>query len=266
MRGGSQPHLVRADDGQCYIIKALNNPQHPRVLANEWIASGIAVALGLSIPPIAIVDLTPEFIRTSPDLVLHCRGARIPLVPGPAFGSRVPGSSIAGAVVDYLPEGSLALVENIDEFVGAMVFDKWICNCDSRQVIFCRPDARARIRAYFIDHGFAFNAGEWSFPDCPLGGVYSRNCVYRGVRGWNDLEPWLARIEQFTPNQLEAIVGAMPDAWRDPGIEELMEQLHRRRKIVRRLVDDVRRSARQPFTEWGNPTDGLPRARAQAAA
>ena len=41
MRGGAQAHLLEADDGRWYVVKFLENPQHRRILVNEWIAGGI---------------------------------------------------------------------------------------------------------------------------------------------------------------------------------------------------------------------------------
>ena len=38
MRGASQPWLVRCEDGESYVVKFQNNPQHARVLANEMLA------------------------------------------------------------------------------------------------------------------------------------------------------------------------------------------------------------------------------------
>ena len=34
MRGGAQSHLMRCDDGNYYVVKFQNNPQHRRVLVN----------------------------------------------------------------------------------------------------------------------------------------------------------------------------------------------------------------------------------------
>ena len=47
MRGGSQPQLMRASDGGFYIVKFQNNPQHVRVLANEFLATRLGLWLGL---------------------------------------------------------------------------------------------------------------------------------------------------------------------------------------------------------------------------
>ena len=42
MRGGAQGHLMRCSDGNFYVVKFRNNPQHLRVLANELLATRLA--------------------------------------------------------------------------------------------------------------------------------------------------------------------------------------------------------------------------------
>ena len=39
MRGGAQSHLMRCADGNFYVVKFQDNPQHTRVLANEMLAT-----------------------------------------------------------------------------------------------------------------------------------------------------------------------------------------------------------------------------------
>jgi hypothetical protein len=39
MRGGTQAHLMRGSDGNLYVVKFQTNPIHPRVLANELLAT-----------------------------------------------------------------------------------------------------------------------------------------------------------------------------------------------------------------------------------
>ena len=39
MRGGAQAHLLEADDGNWYVVKFRNNPQHHRVLVNELLSA-----------------------------------------------------------------------------------------------------------------------------------------------------------------------------------------------------------------------------------
>ena len=50
MRGGAQSHLMRCDDGHYYVVKFRNNPQHERVLANEFLATRLAERVGLPVP------------------------------------------------------------------------------------------------------------------------------------------------------------------------------------------------------------------------
>src|SRR5437660_8820231 len=45
MRGGSQAHLLAASDGNLYITKFQNNPQHVRILASEFLATRLVLNL-----------------------------------------------------------------------------------------------------------------------------------------------------------------------------------------------------------------------------
>src|SRR5712692_10951668 len=68
MRGASQPHLIRCDDGENYIVKFQGNPQHVRVLANEMLASRLASLIGLPIPLPAFIEVPGELLARSPFL------------------------------------------------------------------------------------------------------------------------------------------------------------------------------------------------------
>ena len=84
---------------------------------------------------------------------------------------------------------------------------------NGRQAVFERRPRQRRYRATFIDQGFCFNAGEWTFPDSPLRGVYARNRVYLGVTGWQSFEPWLSRIEEMPPEKVWRIAELVPPEW-----------------------------------------------------
>ncbi len=106
---------------------------------------------------------------------------------GLQFGSQFVGGLMPGQVVDYLPEQQLGEVRNLHEFAGMLALDKWTGNCNGRQAVFERRPRERKYRATFIDQGFCFNAGEWTFPDSPLRGVYARNLVYAGVYWMEEL-------------------------------------------------------------------------------
>lgn len=252
MRGGAQSHLMRASDGQFYVVKFLNNPQHPRVLANEWLGARLAHALGLPVPEIALVDVSAEMVAGSPGLIVRSAGSIIPCATGLQFGSRLPTPSPNTPIYDYLPQPALDNVANLADFAGMLVFDKWTCNCNGRQVIFCRTALRQPLRVYMVDQGFCFNAGDWNFPDSPLRGVFSKNVVYDSVTGWPSFEPWLERVEQLDEGALYGFGEEMPPDWYGDwdALRRLLDQLYRRRSRIRELLWAVKVSSRAPFEHW----------------
>jgi len=283
MRGGAQAQLMRCDDEAYYIVKFQNNPQHLRILANEMLATRLAARLGLCVPQVEVVEVRPEIIAYTPDLVIQLGLGRKPCAAGKQFGSQFPGHPARLAVHDFLPDEQLRSVRNLSDFLGVLVFDKWTCNTNGRQAIFFRDpggdpgaaDSTAGgstelsttgsghtaigytamgYTAMMIDFGFCFNAGEWDFPDAPLRGLYARHRVYDGVAGMEAFEPWLARLEnRITERVLGEEAAQIPPEWYGGDwdeLERLLERLYRRRERVRELLLSARNSGRDPFPNW----------------
>ena len=78
---------------------------------------------------------------------------------------------------DFLPDQQLQQVENLHDFAGMLIFDKWTCNTNGRQTLFLADlsptggmgadveavapsGAFGGYRTLMIDQGFCFNAGE----------------------------------------------------------------------------------------------------------
>jgi hypothetical protein len=248
MRGGAQSHMLTANDGHAYVVKFANNPQSLRVLANEWLGCSIGRALGLTIPEPAVLYVPAKLVESSPSLVIQISNSTLKCSHGLAFGSRFISEE---QVFDYLPDSALSQVENVREFAGVFALDKWLCNCDGRQVVFCGTERRRGFRAHFIDFGFCFNAGEWNFPDTALRGVYAYKVVYQDVCGWQSFEPWLSRIESFPLTTLWAIADDVPPEWVElDTLSHLVERIDARRSRVRELIAAVRQSQRNPFGAW----------------
>ena len=254
MRGGAQSQLMLGADGKLWVVKFQNNPQGVRVLANELIATRIAAEVGLTVPPCDVVEVTDWLVANTSDMTLDLpRGVKERCAAGLQFGSQFVGGLMPGQVMDYLPEQQLSEIRNLPEFAGMLCVDKWTGNCNGRQAVFERKARERKYRATFIDQGFCFNAGEWTFPDSPLRGVYARNSVYAGVTGWDSFEPWLSRVETLAGEKLWAIAEAVPPEWYGGDlaeIERLMEQLLKRRGRVRELIAGFRDSDREPFPNW----------------
>jgi hypothetical protein len=266
MRGGAQSHLIEGDDGYFYVVKFLNNPQHRRILINELVASVFLRYLQISCPDAALIEITPEFLRENPQAAFELGAQSIAATPGRHFGSKFPGDPAKLAVYDFLPDLLLQQVNNLSDFRGCLVFDKWVGNADARQSIFFRARLREwtaateRVHpqklgfvALMIDHGFAFNGPHWDFPDSPIQGLYTRKVVYQSVRSLDDLQPWLDQVVHFPEQIIDQAYKQMPPEWiegEEEAFEQILERLLRRRKQLPDLIADCRKAKLNPFPHW----------------
>ena len=265
MRGGAQAHLIEAADRNFYVVKFLNNPQHRRILVNEWIGSWFLNYLGISTPEVAIIRLSEAFLRENPDVHLQLGTHRHAVQPGWHFGSRFPGDPGRNIVYDFLPDVLLDRVENLADFRGVLAFDKWIGNADSRQAVFFRArlkewlpssaahSSRLGFVAQMVDNGYVFEGPHWRLGDSPIQGLYFRPLVYRGVCRLDDFQPWLDRIVHFPDEAVDHAVKQIPPAWLE-GEEDLLQQLLARliarRKRVPDLIEACRGGRVNPFPDW----------------
>jgi hypothetical protein len=275
MRGGAQAHLIEADDGDFYVVKFSNNPQHRRVLVNDAIGSVLLHHLGVSAPEPVLVSVTSEFLHENPDVSLLGRHGRIPVQPGQHFGSRYPGHPDRLAVFDLLPEVLLRSVDNIGQFLGVLVFDKWVANTDRRQAVFfrqphgsgeSRPGQDTPLHALMIDHGFIFNGPFWDFSAGPLHGLFPSAHAYGAVRSLFDFEPWLEKVGHFPEVVIAQLGTSIPAEWiggDEPGLGRLLETLVRRRGRVPDLIEDCVLAKPSAFPNWKqirrSPSSCVPR-------
>jgi hypothetical protein len=244
---------MRCSDGHFYVVKFRNNPQHMRVLANELLGTRLAQQAGLPVPATEVVDVGEWLVEHTPELNIQLAHNTIQCQAGLQFGSRYVVSPMEGQVFDYLPVEMLDRVRNLETFAGMLAMDKWTGNANGRQAAFWRKLRERKYTATFIDQGYCFNAGEWTFPDYPLRGVYARNEVYASVRGWESFEPWLSRIEKMEEDTVWSLAGEIPPEWYGgewEELEKLVQTLIRRRGTVRELIEAFRVSPRRPFPEW----------------
>jgi hypothetical protein len=265
MRGGSQAHLLEAADGHCDVVKVRNNPQHRRILVNEWISSVFLKYLGIATPEVAIVELSAEFLRENPEVYLQLGAGRQAFETGWHFGSRFPGDPARNVVYDFLPDAILGKVENLSEFAAVLSFDKWMGNADSRQAIFFRarlkewlPASKSHalrmgLVAQMVDNGFVFEGPHWRLSDSPIQGLYFRSLVYSEVRGLDDFQPWLDRIVHFPEDVVDQAIKQIPPAWlegEESAMMELLDRLMTRRKRVPELLESAREARANVFPNW----------------
>ena len=114
MRGGAQSHMMRADDGNFYIVKFQNNPQHRRVLADDFFATRLAARVGLPVPIVEIVEVDGWLVEHTSELTFQLASSTVPCEAGLQFGSRYVVDPLKGQVLDYLPEAMVSQIRNVE--------------------------------------------------------------------------------------------------------------------------------------------------------
>jgi hypothetical protein len=256
MCGGAQAHLIESTDGISYVVKFTSNPQHPRILINEWITSIIFRYLAISTPDTAIVNISSDFIRDNPEVHIQHGSHHAPPTCGPHFGSRFLGELGQVPVYTHLPSTILGSVGNLSDFCGVLVADKWLGNTDARQAIFVRsPGVRSppSFVAQMIDNGQMFDGGNWRFEDSPILGPYFGR-VYQHVRNLEAFEPWLTVVAIFSEAVLKEAFEQMPSSWccgdTEAAFKTLVDQLMRRRLRVSNLIHACHAHSANPFPNW----------------
>ncbi len=256
MRGGAQAHLLETDDG-FFVVKFRCNPQHRRILVNEWVSSVFLNYLQIASPEVALIEVTPEFLQDNPTVAIQLGATNFPVQPGWHFGSRYPGDPARTPVYDFVPDALLEQVSNLSDFAACLVFDKWMANADGRQCVFFRARLKESRKmgfvAMMIDHGFVFNGPHWDFPDSPVQGIYQRRSVYDSVRSIESFQPWLDRVVHFPVSVVDQALREIPPQWmagEEKQLEKLLEKLMRRCRRVPDLISDARLAKMNPFPNW----------------
>ena len=91
MKGGSQAILVQCDDNRFYVVKMAGNPQGPNVVANEFLGSVIAGAVGLPVAESMLIHLSDHFIDSEPDIWFELPSGKKRPDSGLHFGSLLVG-------------------------------------------------------------------------------------------------------------------------------------------------------------------------------
>ena len=254
MRGGSQPQLMRCDDGGYYVVKFQNNPQGTRILANELLGVRLALLLALPVAHGEVVMVGERLISLTRELVMELAHDSVPFRSGLAFGSRMPTDSRESPLHDIIPRSRLLQVQNMRDFFGMLVFDLWTGNCDARQTVFYRPDQNAPYKALMIDQGFCFGGAEWKFPESTLPSLYWLDRrVYEDVEGMDAFEPWLHKLECVGEATLHQAAEGIPPEWfhdDNDSMSRLMCELYERRRRVRDFLWLARNSIHNPFPRW----------------
>jgi hypothetical protein len=154
LRGGSQPILVKANDGFFYVVKFLNNLQGTQSLFNEAVGTELFGRAGLPVPEWRPVHITEDFLDRNPWCWMETENGRRRPKAGWCFGSRFLGLKNV-TLFEILPSSSFSRIVNRTDFLTAWVLDAFCGHADNRQAVFMERKSRW-LDAHFIDHGHLF--------------------------------------------------------------------------------------------------------------
>ena len=200
--GGSLPAIVEADDDGLYVLKFRGAGQGPKALVAEVIAGGLARALQLPMPDLALMDLDAELARTEGD---------------PEIQDLIKASAGLNLAMDYLP-GAVnfdPVAEQPDADLASRIvwFDAFISNVD-------RTARNTNLlmwhrRLYLIDHGAALyfhhgwdgdvSGADKAFP------LIRDHVLLRGASRLAEIDGGMAAV--LTEATIAGIVADVPDAW-----------------------------------------------------
>ena len=225
--GGSMPAVVEADDEGLYVLKFRGAGQGPKALVAEVIAGGLARALQLPMPDLALMDLDAELARTEGD---------------PEIQDLIKASAGLNLAMDYLP-GAVnfdPVAEQPDADLASRIvwFDAFISNVD-------RTARNTNLlmwhrRLYLIDHGAALyfhhgwdgdvSGADKAFP------LIRDHVLLRGASRLAEIDDGMAAV--LTEAKIAGIVADVPDAWLQ-GPDGFGDPATQRAAYVRYLVRSV---------------------------
>lgn len=202
--GGSLPAIVDTDGPEQYVLKFRGAGQGVKALVAEAIAGGLAQALDLPLPGMAVVKLADGFGFGEPDPEIQdlCRAST-----GKNFGLEY----LAGAL-GFDPKTD---AKHVDDTLASSIvwFDALISNVDRTAR---NPNLLIwRDKLWIIDHGaslyFHHADGDWTKRAADKFAMIKTHILLNRATELADVDPKLA--SKLTTPVLEECVAALPDDW-----------------------------------------------------
>src|SRR6185437_1138815 len=235
MRGGSRSLLMLDQHSVPWVVKFDANPQHSNIVINEFLATRIGASLGLSIPETQPIRVDERLSRSIAQWIPPTDAL---YEPGLHIASRFVGGLLPGLVLDILPKNHLHNVTNLNEYAGISILDLWLCNTDDRQVVYSRPARSKKYKMFWVDFGHCFGGGIWNL--CSESAIFLPCSQTPRRFNWDDYEPWILLVEQFSADALERIFGDLPASWRfgrEIELDGLANRLHARKSSLGAVVE-----------------------------
>jgi hypothetical protein len=229
--GASLPQFFEIEGVGLAAVKFLQNPQGPRVLANELIGFGLASLLGLEHPNVGIVEIETK-ILSGGSLLVNVEGEQYLFEPGLHFYSQWLSDV---DILNPLDLEKIGVSQNPDMLSGVVLLDLLLDNWDRKptniNLLLTRERGRQRLK--LIDLGLAFGGPLWTlgnlqphpqfgyFPPLNEPLRYKNLSLLLKTIKKEDFTPYLSRLEYVTRASLETIIKGIPDAWEITSEERL---------------------------------------------
>jgi hypothetical protein len=245
LRGGSQPILAEASDGQTYVVKFTDNLQGPNLAFNESAGTELFRTYNLPVSPWQPLKLNKSFINSTPECWIETSTGSSRPTAGLCFGSRYLGSK-GKYLKEILPGNSFKRVRNQKDFWLAWLIDVCIGHTDHRQAVFTE-EADGGFKATFIDHGHMFGGPNGNERRQFMVSAYLDRRIYPDATAHFFMQ--LKRIVvNLDTDTLWKKVARLPDEWKTDsalhsfarGIETLLNK-----QIVQGVIDTIADSQRQ---------------------
>jgi len=221
LRGGSQPILVRANDGFFYVIKFLDNLQGANLLFNEVLGTELFKRVGLPVPEWRPIIVSEDFLDRNPACWMETEHGRYRPQSGYCFGSRFLGLRDA-SLFEILPGQSFNRIKNRRDFWTARVLDVLCGHADNRQALFLQRST-GLLEAYFIDHGHLFGGARGNESPCTMASRYLDPRIYAPPTA-QDAQEIQEAIQGVDLSELFGIAHGLPEGWSN---ENALEKLER---------------------------------------
>lgn len=157
MGQGSLSQLLRAEDGNHYVVKFLGNPQGNKILANEYVVGKLSELLDAPCPTVTAI-VADNFIVSAVNASQHTN-----FQPGVHIGIRY----LASDEVEIVPSTMelMRLATNVSEWPMVILLDSIFQNVDRKipHVLIARNRQSQELVFWAIDHGHCLGVtNPWS--------------------------------------------------------------------------------------------------------
>jgi hypothetical protein len=230
-------HVVEASDGFNYSITVPSGFCNETAPATQVICNRLAKLLGLRVPDVKVVMVGAALLRRANDK--RPGRAHRPLQRSPELcaGFRRDDSTLSSVPECERPP---LTARNLRDLMGTLILDIWTLTTSPRRWTTAFTEATGRIDCALLEGSSGLSGGDWGvFLVSTSQTSVARHAVALRVKRWQQLEPWLRRVEALDLNSIWELAFGMPTIWHGGQrhiLANVLDKLCRRQWDLRQAV------------------------------